>query len=58
MAWETVHHKYGFAKDDNRYPETLELLPNQHKHDALTRMITYIKKLEREIVRLRELNGE
>lgn len=37
------------AKDDNRYPETLELLPSQSKHHALTRMVTYIRKLEREI---------
>ena len=56
LTWETVHHKEGFAKDDNRYPETLELLPSPYKHDALTRMVGYIRKLEREIERLKRQN--
>lgn len=56
LPWETVHHKHGFAKDDNRYPETLELFPNPKKHDALTRMTTYIRKLEREIDILKRQN--
>ena len=52
LPWETVHHKEGYAKDDNRYPETLELLPNPHKHDALTKMTNYIRKLEGRIKEL------
>lgn len=56
LPWETVHHKEGYAKDDNRYPETLELLPNRHKHDALTKMSNYIKELEAEIKKLKKEN--
>lgn len=55
LPWETIHHKEGYAKDDNRYPEVLELLPNRHKHDALTKMINYIRLLEREIERLKSM---
>ena len=29
---EVVHHKPGFRKDDNRYPETLELYRNNGDH--------------------------
>ena len=52
LPWETVHHKEGYAKDDNRYPEVLELLPVPHKHDALTRMTNYVRKLEKKIEQL------
>lgn len=52
LPWEVVHHKEGYAKDDNRYPEALELLPNPHKHDALTKMTNYIRKLEKRIKEL------
>ncbi len=52
LSWETIHHKNG-VKNDNRI-ENLELLPNPNKHDALTRMARYIKKLEREIEILRK----
>lgn len=53
LPWEVVHHKEGYAKDDNRYPQTLELLPHSSKHASLTRMAQYIKKLEREIEKLK-----
>lgn len=63
LQWETVHHKgakYPLGsienKSDNRYPENLELLPNPKKHDALSRMIKYIRKLEREVEILRRQN--
>ena len=49
LTWETVHHKEGYAKDDNRYPESLELLPSPYKHDALTRMANHIKRLEKQL---------
>ncbi len=59
LPWETVHHKgtkypIGSKEDrgDNRI-ENLELFPARYKHDALTRMSTYIKKLEREVIKLR-----
>ena len=53
LPWETVHHKEGYAKDDNRYPESLELLPSPYKHDALTRMSNYIKQQEKRIQQLK-----
>lgn len=53
LPWETIHHKEGCARDDNRYPETLELLPSPHLHNALTRMSRYIRKLEQEVERLK-----
>ena len=52
LPWEIVHHKEGCAKDDNRYPETLELLPTQSRHFALTKMVNYIKALEKRITLL------
>ena len=52
LSWETVHHKEGYAKDDNRYPEVLELYPNRYRHDALTRMTTHVRKLEKRIAEL------
>lgn len=56
LTWETVHHKEGCDKADNRYPQTLELLPSSYRHDALTRMARYVRKLEREIERLKRQN--
>ena len=44
-----VHHKEGCSRDNNKYPETLELLPDRHSHDALTETIDYVHKLEKEI---------
>ncbi len=52
LPWEVVHHINGI-KDDNRF-ENLELLPHKGKHNT---MITkYLKKLEREVLLLREEN--
>ena len=51
LQWEVVHHKNG-VRDDNRLIN-LELLPSQNRHDALTKMSFYVKKLEREIERLK-----
>lgn len=59
LDWETVHHKgtkYPSGSIENRRDnriENLELLPCRRYHDALSRMIKYIKKLEQEIERLR-----
>jgi len=48
--WEIVHHREGFAKDDNRYPETLQLVTDdRHKQISI---------LERTIKKLKEENNE
>ena len=54
LPWETVNHKERYGKDDNRYPQVLELFPNPRKHDTLTKMTNYIRKLEK---RIRELEN-
>ena len=59
--WEIVHHKKGFAKDDNRYPETLQLVSDdRHKQiSILERKIDFqarkIAILEAEIVALKKI---
>ena len=62
-SWEIVHHKgtkypLGSREDkaDNRYPENLELLPTPYKHDALTRLASRIKTLEKRITLLEAEN--
>ncbi|KKM06388.1 hypothetical protein LCGC14_1744490 [marine sediment metagenome] len=37
QSWEIVHHRRGFAKDDNRYPQSLQLVTVDH-HNQLTIM--------------------
>lgn len=56
LPWEIVHHKEGCAKGDNRYPETLQLLSDKRWHLIETETKTYIKRLEREINKLRAEN--
>ena len=43
-SWEIVHHKEGFAKDDNRYPETLQLVTDD-RHTQITILERKIDKL-------------
>ena len=52
LPWEIVHHRSGFAKDDNRYPETLQLLPHIKYHIIDTQVKRYIKKLESRVKQL------
>lgn len=53
-SWEIVHHKRGYAKDDNRYPETLQLVSGD-RHNQLTILIRKIDKL---LENQRELKAE
>jgi len=53
LPWEVVHHKNSI-RSDNRL-ENLELFPSSRRHDPLSKMTAYTKKLEREIEKLREL---
>ena len=52
QPWEIVHHKRGYAKDDNRYPETLQLVTDD-RHTQITILENKIKRLEKEIRLLR-----
>jgi len=45
QSWEIVHHKRGFAKDDNRYPETLQLV-QEMQHNQITLVEGKIDNLE------------
>ena len=44
-SWEVVHHKKGFARDENRYPETLQLMSDLG-HKQLTLLEKRIERLE------------
>ena len=44
-SWEIVHHKKEYAKDDNRYPETLQLVTDE-RHNQITILENKIKRLE------------
>lgn len=44
-SWEIVHHKKGYAKDDNRYPKTLQLV-SIDKHNQFTILENRITHLE------------
>lgn len=46
--WEIVHHKKGYAKDDNRYPETLQLVTDD-RHKQITILETRIARLENKL---------
>ena len=50
LDWETVHHKNGI-RNDNRI-ENLELITLSAQHTGITKVQTYIKKLERRIQEL------
>lgn len=52
--WEIVHHKKGFAKDDNRYPETLQLVTDD-RHNQITMMEVRIKYLEGKLCQMSKL---
>ncbi len=54
QSWEIVHHKKGYAKDDNRYPETLQLVSDLG-HNQIT---IFEKKLDRLLEKQDELMKE
>ena len=49
--WEIVHHRKGFAKDDNRYPETLQLVSDLG-HKQLTLLEEKINQQAKRIMML------
>lgn len=53
--WEIVHHKEGFAKDDNRYPETLQLVSDD-RHKQITILENQINQLKKRIILLEAKN--
>ncbi len=55
QPWEIVHHKEGFAKDDNRYPETLQLVTDD-RHKQITILENRIKRLEYRVLMLETEN--
>jgi len=52
LPWEIVHHKEGYAKDDNRYPETLQLITGQQFHIVDSVVKAYIKRLQKRVTLL------
>lgn len=54
-SWEIVHHKKGYARDDNRYPETLQLMSDLG-HKQLSLLEAFINKLQRQIEALKAEN--
>ena len=53
--WEIVHHKRGYAKDDNRYPKTLQLVTDE-RHNQITILENKISHLEKRITILEAEN--
>ena len=53
--WEIIHHKRGFAKDDNRYPETLELV-QEMQHNQMGRFEAEIARLQKQVTLLESEN--
>lgn len=53
--WEIVHHKEGCAKDDNRYPETLQLVTDD-RHKQITILENRISFLEKRVTLLEAEN--
>ena len=53
QTYEVVHHKNGI-RDDNRYPENLELIENRGRHN--TRMGQEIRNLQQRIILLEAEN--
>lgn len=54
-SWEIVHHKEGYAKDDNQYPETLQLVTDD-RHKQITILENRIRQLEQRVLLLESEN--
>lgn len=55
QPWEIVHHKDNCPRDDNRYPETLQLVTDE-RHNQITILETRIARLEKRITLLEAEN--
>ena len=53
QTYEVVHHKNGI-RDDNRYPQNLELIGNRSRHN--TRIGQEIKNLQQRVILLEAEN--
>lgn len=48
-SWEIIHHRKGFTKGDNRYPEALQLVIENVGHDQITQFEQKQKRFEAKI---------
>lgn len=55
-SWEIVHHKEGYAKHDNRYPLTLQLVTDD-RHKQITLLENRIRHLEQRVTLLEAENA-
>jgi len=58
LPWEVVHHRPGYSKDDNRYPETLELITDKRFHLVDAEVKRKLREQGKQLQKLRALMEE